>query len=262
MSADLSPKDELSRRLSVVVITKNEEKKLGDCLASVPFAGEMIVVDDYSTDATERVALEHGARFVQNRFENFSAQKNYAMSLARGDWILQLDADERVTSELAQSIQTVMGEPAAREGYFLMRENFIFGGPMRYGANGRDWQLRLVRRGRGQYRGVVHERIEVRGEPGRLTGVLRHYSYQTLKDYFAKFPLFTDLDAQKIFEQGKKPGFLSLGIKLPLDFIRFYIFKLGFLDGFRGLLYQLLASYYILIRHRKARALFRAARNG
>ena len=242
--------------LSVVIITKNEEKKLGECLASVPFAGEIIVVDDFSTDATEEVAAHYGARFVHHVFENFAAQKNYALSLAQGDWCLQLDADERVTPELAASILETLARPDACDGYFLMRENFIFGGPMRHGANGRDWQLRLVRRGRGRFEGVVHERIVLASEPGRLQGVLRHYSYQTLHDYFLKFPLFTDLDAQKVFREGKKPGLAHLLIKPPLDFAYFYFFKLGFLDGLRGLLYQLLAAYYIFTKHRKARRLF------
>ena len=244
--------------LSVVIITKNEEKKLGDCLASVPFAGEIIVVDDFSTDATEEVAAHYGAHFLHHPFLNFAAQKNYALSLAKGEWLLQLDADERVSPDLAASIRQVIARPDAADGYFLLRENYMFGGPLRYGANGRDWQLRLVRRGRGQFEGTVHERIVLAGEPGRLQGVLRYYSYQTLEAYFLKFPLFTDLDARKIFAAGRKPGFAHLLIKPPLDFAYFYFFKLGFLDGFRGLLYQLLAAFYIFTKYSKARRLWSA----
>ena len=242
--------------LSVVVITRNEEKRLAGALASAAFADEFVIVDDFSTDATQEVAAHYGARFIQHRLENFADQKNYAMAQAGGQWLLLLDADERLSPELGVEIQAVLGDPQAADGYTLPRENHYFGGALRFGGNHRDRQLRLIRRGAGSFEGLVHERLRLRTEPGHLHGLLRHESCPTLEDYFKKLVLYTDLEARMLYEKGKKPRFWELFLKPPAHFLYFYFLKLGFLDGWRGLLYQTLSAYYLFIKIRKARALF------
>ncbi len=246
--------------LSVVLITRNEEKRLADCLASVPFADEFVIVDSFSTDATREVAEHYGARFFQHPLDNFSSQKNYAMAQARGEWLLLLDADERLSPELADEIQAMISGPQAVDGYFLQRENHYFGGPLRFGGNHRDWQLRLIRRDAGTFTGLVHERIQLKTEPGRLRGLLRHESCPTLQNYFEKLELYTDLESQMLHGQGKKPQVWELVLKPPAHFLYFYFLKLGFLDGRRGLLYQALSAYYLFVKYRKARSLFCTSR--
>ncbi len=243
--------------LSVVLITRNEEKRLAECLASVAFADERVIFDDFSTDATREVAEHYGARFFQRRLENFAEQKNQAMAAARGEWLLLLDADERVSPELAQAILKVTASGESADGYWLKRENHFFGGSLRYGANAGDWQLRLVRRGVGVFEGLVHERIRLKSEPGWLAGLLRHESCPTLRQYFEKLPRYTDLEAETLFRKGRKPALWELTLKPPAQFVYFYFLKLGFLDGWRGLVYQVLSSYYLFLKLRKARRLFR-----
>ena len=244
-------------RLSLAIITLNEEKKLGDCLRSAAFVDEIIVVDSGSTDKTKEVAASFNARFVTRPFDNFARQKNTAIEHCAGEWILLLDADERLSPELAAEIQAVIADPRSLGAYYVRRRNFLFGGRMRYGANLNDWQLRLLKRGQGHFEGIVHERVKPDGEAGYLKGDLLHYSYQTLEEYFKKFPLFSDLDAESMWRQGKKPGLAHFLARPPLNFCYFYFYRLGFLDGFRGLLYEALAANYLYTKYRKVLKLYR-----
>lgn len=243
--------------LSVVLITYNEEEKLADCLRSVSFTDEIIIVDSGSTDRTREVAAEFNARFSVRNFDNFASQKNAAIEKASGRWVLLLDADERLSPELQSEIRSVLGDPNASDAYSMKRRNYLFGGRMRFGANLNDWQLRLLRRGQGHFSGLVHERVKSSTPPRRLKGELIHYSSQTLDEYFVKFPLFSSLDAKVMWAKGEKPALFHFLIKPPLSFLYFYVLRLGFLDGFRGLLYQTLATYYLYVKYRKVLGLYR-----
>ncbi len=218
---------------------------LADCLRSAAFAGEIIVVDSGSADRTREIADAHGARVSTRTFDNFANQKNAAIDLATRDWILLLDADERVTPELEASIRAVIADPASPDGFFVRRENHLFGGRLRFGANAHDEQLRLVRRSKGRFEGLVHERVRTAGAPGRLAGTLIHYSSQTVAEYREKLPLFSSLDAEQAWKRGERPTFFRSYLKAPAAFVYYYFFKLGFLDGFRGLTYQILATNYL-----------------
>jgi glycosyltransferase involved in cell wall biosynthesis len=244
-------------KLSVVVITLNEEKKLGGCLDSAAFADEIIVLDSGSTDRTRDIAAAHGARVAVRPFDDFSSQKNAAIDMAAGEWVLLLDADERLTPALADAVRAVAADPSALDGYYVTRLNHLFGGPMRFGANSGDKQLRLVRKGKGRFEGIVHERVRVDGRTGELSGILEHRSYQTFPEYFAKFPLFCGLDAEKMWREGKRPTFFQSYLKPPLTFIYFYFFKLGLLDGLRGLVYQALSTYYLYSKYARVKQFFR-----
>jgi glycosyltransferase involved in cell wall biosynthesis len=244
-------------RLSLAVITRNEEKRLADCLRSVPFADEIVVVDSESTDRTRELAAELGAKVSVHPFADFASQKNLAIERAGGEWVLLLDADERLSAPLQQEIKEAVVRAGGPDGYFLRRHNHLFGGFMRFGANGDDWQLRLLRRGRGRFEGIVHERIALRGEAGRLKSPLLHYSSQSTGEYMAKFRQYSALEAERLWKEGKRPTPYQLWLKPMLEFVYFYFIKLGFLDGFRGLKYQALSTRYLYSKYRQADRLFR-----
>ena len=247
-------------KLSVVLITKNEELNLDDCLHSVDFADEIVIVDSGSTDKTPFIAKRHGAKFSVREFDNFSAQKNHAIEIASGDWILLLDADERVSSSLKSEILHATRTLGEVQGYWIPRLNFFFGSPMRYGAGYHDRQLRLIQKGKGVFTGLVHERIELQGSAKMFNNFLEHYSSKDLNDYWKRFNLYTQLEAEQMVKKGKKPHLGHLLIKPFLEFLYFYFIKLGFLDGWRGFQYQSLSSYYSFTRYSKALQLFRRAK--
>ncbi len=246
-----------AKKISLAVITRNEEVKLRECLDSVPFADEVVVVDSGSTDRTCEIAAAAGAVVYSRPFEDFSSQKNFAMEKTRGEWVLLLDADERLSPGLQSEIQKTIANPRALDGYFLRRDNYLFGGRMRFGANASDWQLRLIRSKKGRFEGVVHERIVLEGKASRLQKPLMHYSTRTLAEYKTKFALFCPLDAERLWKEGKKPTFYHLLIKPLLEFVYFYFVKFGFLDGSRGLLYQVLSTRYLYAKYWRASQLFR-----
>lgn len=244
-------------KLSAVLITLNEARRLEDCLRSVDFADEIIIVDSGSTDATADIAALFKARFVTRPLDHFAGQKNYALSLAQGEWLLQIDADERVSPELRGQILQILHAPKAEEAYRIHRLNHIFGKPLRHGSNGGDYPLRLIRRGYGTFEGLVHEAIKPRGRTGCLQGPLIHYSTPSLDAYFSKFDLYTGLDARQTLTQKGRPSLVHLLAAPPARFLYFGIFRLGFLDGWRGLLFELLSAYYLFIKGVKARRLAR-----
>lgn len=243
-------------RLSLAVITHNEERRLGDCLRSVPFADEIVVVDSGSTDRTRQIAEESGARVFVSDFKDFSSQKNLAIEKTSAEWILLLDADERVTSELASEVRVVIDGNVPLNGYFVRRHNFLFGGRVRFGVNAGDWQLRLIRRACGRFEGLVHERVHCEGGTGRLRGPLLHYSHQTMEEHRTKLRLYSSLDAEAMWRHGMKPGLYHFLLKPPLEFFYFYVLKGGVLDGFRGLLCQMLSTRYLYAKYWRARRLF------
>ncbi len=238
--------------LSAVIITYNEERKLAECLQSISFSDEIIVVDSHSSDRTKEIAERANVRFYTRIFDHFSAQKNYAMNLTRGEWILSIDADERVTKELELEIKNAIESESQNVGYYLTRQNFIFGGRMRYGASLTDFQLRLIRKGKGQFLGLMHERIQADGPVGTLKAPLIHITYQTLDEYYAKFNHGSSLDARELLRQNKKTNWFGALAKPIVHFLYFYFLKLGFLDGIRGLVYQILSSHYVFVRDVKA----------
>ena len=239
-------------KLSTVIIAYNEEQKLGECLKSVSFSDEIIVVDSNSTDRTKEIAEEANVRVYVRSFDDYSSQKNYAMSLAKGEWILSIDADERVTEELQSEIKKAIAVESDCAGYNLTRQNFIFGGRMRYGASLTDLQLRLIRKGKGLFHGLMHERIQPEGPVGTLKAPLIHITYQTLDEYYAKFNRGSSLDARELLRQNKKINWFTALTKPIVHFVYFYFFKLGFLDGIRGLVYQILSSHYVFVKDVKA----------
>ena len=239
--------------ITVTVITKNEADAIGDALKSVAWADELIVIDAESTDDTVAIARQFTDRVYVRPWHGYIDQKNHAASLATHDWIFSLDADERVTPQLADEIQSLMkSEPAAR-GYRMPRVSFYFGRWMRTTDMYPDYQLRLYDRRFGRWDGLhVHESVKVDADAvGHLKSELQHYPYRDLSEHLIRMDRYTTLAARQMFERGKRATRLELLLHPPVAFLRNYVLKGGFLDGKAGLVISLVNSYYVMLKFAK-----------
>lgn len=240
-------------RLSVAVITWNEEERLRACLESVAWADEIVVVDAESTDKTVALAREFTDRIWVRPWPGFAVQKNFALDQATGEWILSLDADERVTPELRAEIQRVLAADGPADGYALPRKNLFWGAWVRHGGLYPDWQLRLFRRGRGRFvERAVHESIQVRGRVTRLAQPLLHESYRSLEEFIHRSNRYSTLAAEQWLASGRRVGSLDLIARPFGRFASMYLLRGGFLDGWRGLLLAILYAHYVFLRTAKA----------
>jgi glycosyltransferase involved in cell wall biosynthesis len=235
--------------LSVTIITKNEAAHIGAALESVAWADERIVVDSGSTDDTVAIARRLADVVVVRDWPGYSAQKNHAASLARHDWVLSLDADERVTPGLAGEIRALLAtEPAAR-GYRMPRVTWYLGRWIRSTDWFPDHQLRLYDRRHGHWPvRRVHESVQLDGPPGSLTHELQHYAYRDLSHHLATMDRYTTLAAEQMRDEGRGTHALAIALHPPGAFLRNYILRLGFRDGIPGLIISALNSYYVFLK--------------
>ena len=249
-------------KLSVTVITKNEAADVGDALASVAWADELIVVDSCSTDETVAIARQHTDRVVVREWPGYIAQKNYAASLAAHDWILSLDADERVTPELASEIQACL-KAAPREAAFqIPRVTWHLGRWIRSTDWYPDYQMRLYDRRSAEWTGrYVHEAVTVRGTAGRLRGELQHYAYRDIADHLETINHYTTLAARQMHEDGRRAGVFQLAGHPPLAFLRNYLAHGGIGDGLPGFIISALNAYYVFLKFAKLWELDRVQRS-
>jgi hypothetical protein len=227
--------------LSVVLITQNAAAQLPDCLASVAFADEVVVVDSGSTDGTTEVAARYGARVVMKEWLGFGRQKQFAVEQAAHDWVLCLDADERVSPELAASVVRALQTPATPV-YRMARCNRFLGRWLRHGEGYPDWSLRLFDRRHARWSDDnVHEKVLYAVPPGTplgtLTGDLMHESGEDLGRYLEKQNRYTALAAQELHRRGQRAGLAEITLSPLLRFFKFYVLRLGFLDGMPGLVH-------------------------
>ena len=226
-----------SRPLSVVIITKNAASQLAACLESAPIADEILVVDSGSTDGTAELAAARGARVIQKEWLGFGRQKQFAVDAARNDWVLCLDADERVSPALHASIEAVLAQPAA-QAYAMPRRNRFMGRWLNHGEGYPDWSLRLFDRRHARWSDdPVHETVVADAPAGRLAGDLLHESAETLAAYLDKQNRYTSAQAETLFKAGKRAGVAHLLLSPALRFLKFYFLRLGFLDGVAGLVH-------------------------
>jgi glycosyltransferase involved in cell wall biosynthesis len=240
-------------RLSVTVITLNEEARLRACLESVAWADEIVVVDAGSTDRTVALARDFTDHVLVRPWPGFAEQKNFALAQARGEWVLSLDADEEVTPELRDAVLGIVkGSPAAA-GYAVARRNIMWGAWIRHGGLYPDWQIRLFRRGRGRFLPrAVHESVQVDGPVERLRQPLLHRSYRDVADFLARADRYSTLAAGE-WIAGDRPVRPRDLVLRPLGrFLSMYVARAGFLDGWRGLLLAGLYAYYVFMRTAKA----------
>ena len=239
-------------RLSVIIIAKNEAANIGVCLDSVAFADERIVVDSASADATARIATEKGARVVQRPFDGFGPQKNFALSLAQGDWVLSVDADERVSPELAAAIGRAIADARA-DGYELSRLSSFCGRQMRHSGWYPDYVLRLFRRGTARFSDdLVHERIICDGKVARLEETLFHAPVLRLEDALSRMDRYSTAGAEMLIARGKRVSFMSGFTHGLWTFLRTYILQAGFLDGREGFLLAVANAEGTYYRYMKA----------
>lgn len=224
--------------ISAVIITRNEERNIGRCIASLKgVVDEIIVVDAESTDGTRRIASEAGALVTVRPWTDYSDQKNFANGLATGAYILSMDADEALSPELASSIRSAR-ENGSKGAYAFDRLTNYCGTWVRHGGWYPDTKVRLFPKDGARWEGAhVHEvlRLKDAGKPVRLVGNLLHYSYHTIADHKERIERYSTLHARSMFEQGKHAGVVKIWVSPVVKFIQGYVLQVGFLDGMAGL---------------------------
>ncbi|WP_271424861.1 glycosyltransferase family 2 protein [Aequorivita sinensis] len=234
-------------KLTVIIPTFNEEAYLEDALFSVAFADEIIVVDSYSTDQTPEIAKKYATKFLQRAFDNFSNQKNFALKEATGDWILFIDADERVTHSLEAEILETLQNPE-HGGYKINFPHFYMN---RFLYHHSDDVLRLVKREGAKFTGSVHEKLHCNGSIGKLKNKMLHFTYKGLDNYIQKKESYAWFQAQQQFDKGKKATWFHLFIKPTYRFFRSFVLKGGFRDGVPGLTVAAVNAYGVFERYVK-----------
>jgi len=234
-------------QLSAIVITRNEAGNIGQCLDGLKFCDELIVVDCGSDDGTVDIARAKGARVETHEFSGFGPQKNFALSLATGTWVLSIDADERVTPELAAAVKAALSDTGA-DGFEIPRVSSFCGRPMGHSGWFPDYVLRLFRRGKASFDNVpVHERVICSGTVKRLAPALLHHPVQKLEDALSRMDRYSTASAGALVAAGRKVSFFA-GIGHGFyAFLRTYVLRLGFLDGAEGFLLAVAnaeGSYY------------------
>ena len=244
--------------LSAVLITRNAAAVLEPCLDSLAFADEIVVVDSGSSDGTVELAARKGARVVSKEWLGFGRQKQFAVEQAKNDWVLCVDADERVSAPLAASIGQALAAPVAPV-YQMPRRNRFLGRWLAHGEGYPDWSPRLFNRMNARWSDdLVHEKVLFTVTPGTLGGDLMHESADDLTTYLERQNRYTTLAARQAFEQGRGAGALHLLASPVVRFIKFYLLRLGFLDGLPGLLHISIGCMNSYLKYAKLIELRRA----
>ena len=237
--------------LSVAIITLNAATQLEACLRSARFADEIVVVDSGSTDGTRELAERHGARVIDQDWLGFGPQKQFAVDAAAHDWVLCLDADERVTPELQAAIEKALVAPSTA-AYRFARCNRFLGRYLRHGEGYPDWSLRLFDRRQARWSDdAVHEKIVTDTSVGTLRGDLLHDSAETLAAYLAKQNRYTTLAAEMALTAGKRTGFARIALSPLVRFIKFYFIRQGFRDGLPGLIHIAIGCFNSFMKYSK-----------
>ena len=240
--------------LSCCIIACNEERGIRRCLESVSFADErVVVIDSRSSDATGEIAGELGARVIEHPYQGNIEQKNFALAQVKGDWILSLDADEAITEPLAREIRSLLAAPPSEvDGYEINRVTYHLGRWIRHGDFYPDWQLRLFRRGAGEWTGVnPHGRIRLRGLVRRLPGECEHRSYRDLADQIDRIQDFSRIQARASHAEGLPVRIRDMILRPPARFLRAYLLKQGFRDGVPGLVIATATAFHVFLKYAK-----------
>lgn len=238
--------------ISVVVLTKNEEKNLQDCLESIKWCDEILVIDDNSTDKTIEIAKKYGARvFIRSLNNSFAQQRNFGLKKAWGKWVLFLDADERISEELKKEILKIIDSGSNIKGFYFRRNDFFGNRWLKHGETARVRLLRLAKRDTGQWERGVHEVWMIKGRTAELKNPLLHYPHTTISDFLKTVNLYSTLHAQSLKKEGVKASLFSLVFNPLGKFLQNYILRLGFLDGIQGLITALMMSFHSFLSRGK-----------
>jgi glycosyltransferase involved in cell wall biosynthesis len=240
-------------KLTVTVITYNEADHIAAALDSVAWADEVIVVDSGSTDRTAEIARGKATRVIVREWPGYSAQKNFAADQASNDWVLSMDADERVTPALAEEIRRVLSSKPASRGYRIKRVSHYLGRWIRTTDWSHDYQLRLYDRRAGRWNGLrIHESFRLtEGHPAKLRGEMEHYAYRDISHHLQKIEAYTTLIAEQWVEEGRRTTPLQIAVHPILAFLRNYVMRAGVGQGAVGLIISLLNSYYVFLKFAK-----------
>ncbi len=243
----------LKEKISGLIITYNEEKNIREVLECFDFCDEIIVVDSYSTDKTIEIASTFPkVKTIQNKFEDFTKQRNIALDAAKNDWVLFLDGDERITSELQEEILKTVKDSNAKDAYYFYRTFFLGKKKINFSGTQNDKNFRLFRKSKARYseNKKVHETLEVNGTVGILKHKLLHYSFENYDQFKNKMLSYGRLKGQELHLKGKKYSFLAQWGKVIFKFFKTYFLKLGILDGANGLKISYLQSLYVYETYR------------
>jgi glycosyltransferase involved in cell wall biosynthesis len=239
-------------RLSVCLITSNEEENLPRVLSSVKgVADEIVVVDCGSKDRTAEIAREHGARVVTREWTNFAEQKNFAAAAAGNNWILSLDADEELSGELGRALLAWKDKEPEFAVYEFARRTWYLGAWVKHTGWYPDYQRRLFRRDAAQFSGIIHEALRFEGKPGRLNGDLLHYTLRSVEEHERKVERYTSLAAEQMFATGKRSWRAAMWFATPWSWFNNYVLSLGFLDGYRGWVISRMAARSTWLKFKK-----------
>jgi len=240
-------------KLTVTVITYNEADNIAAALDSVAWADEIIVVDSHSTDGTADIARTKATRVIVREWSGYSEQKNFAADQASHDWVLSMDADERLTPELAGEIRALLQQEPVARGYRVRRVSFYLGRWIRSTDWFPDYQLRLYDRRAGRWNGLrIHESFRLTsGTPAQLQGELQHYAYRDISDHLETIDRYTTYAARQMQESGRRAGLLQMAGHPPLAFLRNYLLKGGITDGVPGLVISAMNAYYVFLKFAK-----------
>lgn len=233
-------------KFSIVVLAKNEEKNIFDCLESVKDADEIIVIDDNSEDRTEDVINTFGKKvktYKRSLSDDFSKQRNFGLSKAKNSWVLFIDADERVSDGLFAEISDEINKDNF-DGYLIKRRDVLWDKKLRYGETGNMKLLRLARKNKGEWQGKVHEVWNVNGKIGELNNELIHCPHKTIREFLSEINLYSTIRANELHEKEVRVSALHIVFYPKLKFLLSYFIKLGFMDGLSGLVLALMMSFH------------------
>lgn len=243
----------MSHRLTAVLIARNAERTISQCVKALAFCDHVIVGENESSDRTAQLAQAAGAEVRNVNWEGYGKTKNRLIVTVTDGWVLSIDSDEIVSPALATEIQAIVfSGQAGTDGYFVNRDSYFLGKRIKHCGWSPDWQLRLFRAGQGKFEEKhVHEGLRVEGQTGRLREPLEHFTYYTLSDYIARMDIYATLAARDRLERGKRFSWTRLVFDPIWTFKRMYFFKGGWRDGMPGLLLCALSGFHTLVKHAK-----------
>lgn len=247
-------------KISVAMITFNEERILRKTLESVKgLAEEIIIVDSGSTDATKSIAEEFGAKFYTEAWKGYGPQRNSAIEKCKGEWILNIDADEEISVELKEKILEITSDINNKKEIFkINRLSVCFGKKIKHGGWGKSYAIRLFKKGTGMFNdNLVHEEFVAKKEVFKINKNIYHHSYLTMEDYFNRFNRYTTEGAKDYYKKNKRVNKLDILINPLYKFLKMYIFRLGFLDGIEGFVIASTSSMYTMIKYFKLREMYK-----
>ena len=233
--------------ISAIILTKNEEKNIVDCIQGLKWCDEILVIDDNSTDRTVEVAKKLSVRvLIHSLDDDFSKQRSYGSQEAKGDWVFFVDADERVSESLAFEITNRIKESPTEsyDGFFIRRIDNMWGKKMLHGETGNIQLVRLVKKDSGKWEGRVHEAWKTKGVLGQLKNPLLHYPHQTVSEFLAEINFYTDIRAKELYKKGVKAHWWSVIVYPKAKLFLNYILKMGFLDGMPGHVFAITMSFH------------------